>query len=175
MYEDLSIILWPDPRLKKIATEVRVFDENLKSLARRMFELMREFRGVGLAAPQVAVNLRLFIVNHTGQPEDDRVYVNPILHEIDDQDIEAEEGCLSLPQININVVRGTTLRIQAQDLDGNPFEQQATGYAARIWQHENDHLNGILLTDKMGPVARIANRRILKDLEARYAAEHGKQ
>lgn len=174
MYDDLRIIFYPDPRLKKVSVPVTAFDENLKKLAARMFELMRANRGVGLAAPQVGVNLRLFIMNHSGQPQDDRHYVNPVLSEADGSE-EAEEGCLSLPGIHVDIERSRTMRIQAHDLDGNPIDQTETGYLARIWQHEFDHLNGRMLTDRMGAVAKMTNRRLLKDLEENYAAEHGKK
>jgi peptide deformylase len=174
MYDDLIIIFYPDPRLKKVSAPVTAFDETLKQLAARMFELMRAHRGVGLAAPQVSVNLRMFIMNHSGEPEDDRVYVNPILSEPAGEET-AEEGCLSLPDIHVDIDRSKTMRIQAQDLDGNPIDQTETGYLARIWQHEFDHLNGTLLTDRMGTVAKMTNRRVLKELEEDYAAEHGKK
>jgi peptide deformylase len=167
MYDQLKIILYPDPRLKRASTEV-IFDGYLGGLVKRMFELMRESRGVGLAAPQVGNNLRVFVVNPTGNPEDDRVYANPVLFDAEGEEI-AEEGCLSLPGIHVNVPRATSLRIKAQDLAGNPFERLETGYAARICQHELDHLNGILLTDRMGPTAKLENRKILKDLEDQYA------
>jgi peptide deformylase len=175
MHEDLKIIHYPDPRLKKVSAAVESFDEDLKALAARMFELMRQSRGVGLAAPQVGKNIRLFIMNATGQPGDDRIYVNPELTELSDEEVEAEEGCLSLPEINVMVYRNKTIRLQARDLEGKPIDQTETGYVARIWQHENDHLDGILLTEKMGPVARIASRRILKELEAKYAEEQAKK
>jgi len=123
MYEDLKIVLYPHPRLKKISAPVTAFDENLKALARRMFEVMRESRGVGLAAPQVGLNIRLFIINPTGKPEDDRVYVNPVLTELSNQEEEGEEGCLSLPQLNVDVFRNKTVHITAHDLEGKPFEQ----------------------------------------------------
>lgn len=171
MHEDLHIIHYPDPRLKKVSQAVTAFDEGLKSLAGRMLELMREHRGVGLAAPQVGVNLRLFVINPTGQPGDDRVYVNPELSDPDGED-EAEEGCLSLPGIYAGVLRNKSLRIDAQDLDGNPITQTETGYIARIWQHEFDHLNGTLLIDRMGPVAKMVHRRKLKELQEQYAAAH---
>lgn len=167
MYEDLRIILYPDPRLKKISAEVTAFDDNLRALAARLFELMREAKGVGLAAPQVGQNVRLFVINPTGKPEDDAVYVNPVLTEAEGE-AEGEEGCLSLPNINIDVFRSKSMRMDAQNLAGEKFTQTASGYLARIWQHEFDHLNGILLTDRMGPVAKLANRRVLKDLEAKY-------
>jgi len=173
MYEDLRIICWPDPRLKKMSRPVAVFDESLRELANRMLELMRQHKGVGLAAPQVGLNLRLFVMNHTGQPTDDRVYVNPVLSDPAGEE-EAEEGCLSLPEIHVNILRNQSIRMVAQDTEGRPIDQTDAGYMARIWQHETDHLNGTLLTDRMGAVARIANRRILKDLEERYASEHPK-
>jgi peptide deformylase len=174
MYEDLKIILWPDPRLKKVSAVVETFDASLEALARRMFELMREARGVGLAAPQVGKNLRLFIMNPSGKPEDDRVYVNPALFDAQGQE-EDEEGCLSLPEIKINVVRDKSVRMEAKDLAGKPISETASGYVARIWQHEFDHLNGVMLTNRMGPVAKLANRRILKELEEKYAAANPKK
>jgi peptide deformylase len=174
MYDDLRIIFYPDPRLKKVSAPVENFDENLKTLAARMLELMRANRGVGLAAPQVGINLRMFVMNHTGEPEDDRAYVNPVLTEAEGSE-EAEEGCLSLPGIHINVDRSKRMRMQAKDLDGNSVDQTETGYIARIWQHEFDHLNGIMLTNHMGTVAKMTNRRVLKELEENYAAEHGKK
>ena len=171
MYDELKIILWPDPRLKKLSQPVTQFDDRLKALAARMLELMREARGVGLAAPQVGENVRLFIINPTGDPKDDQVYVNPELTEASGSE-EAEEGCLSLPGINVNIVRDKAMRMRAQDLDGKWFEQVATGYVARIWQHEFDHLNGVLLTDRMGSVAKLMNRNKLKELEEQYRADH---
>jgi peptide deformylase len=171
MYEQLKIILWPDPRLKKVSKPVETFDASLKELADRMFQLMREAKGVGLAAPQVGRNIRLFVMNATGESQDDRVYVNPVLGDGNGEE-DGEEGCLSLPDIRINVLRLKELRMQAQDLDGRPIEEAANGFVARIWQHEFDHLNGTLLLDRMGPVARMAARRTLKDLEERFREEH---
>ncbi len=171
MYEDLKIIVYPDPRLKKVSAEVTTFDESLKALTARMFELMREARGVGLAAPQVGLNIRLFVMNPTGKPEDDAIYVNPVLSEGEGEE-EGEEGCLSLPGLNVQVWRAKTLRMDARDVTGKPFSQEATGYVARIWQHEFDHLNGTMISDRMGPVAKLANRKLLRELEEKWAKEH---
>ncbi|MGE5612333.1 MAG: peptide deformylase [Bacillota bacterium] len=171
MFEDLKIVYWPDPRLLKRSKPVDVFDDSLHQLVQRMLVLMRESKGVGLAAPQVGINIRLFVMNHTGQPGDDRAYVNPVLSDQAGEE-ESEEGCLSLPGIHIDVLRSKVIRITAQDVDGRPVDQQDSGYLARIWQHETDHLDGILLTDRMSMGARLANRKILKDLEERYNAEH---
>jgi peptide deformylase len=169
MYEDLIIIHFPDPRLRTKSRMVDDFDDNLKQLVARMFELMRADKGVGLAAPQVGKSLRLFVMNHTGKPEDDRVYVNPVLTEPDGED-ESEEGCLSLPDINIRVLRSNSLRMQAQDLNGKPFEERLTGYIARIWQHETDHLNGILLINHMNPLQKLTYRKKIRELEAEFHA-----
>ena len=174
MYEDLKIILWPDPRLKKVSKPVETFDPTLKALAARMFELMRAAKGVGLAAPQVGQNVRLFVMNATGEPADDRVYVNPMLTDGEGED-ELEEGCLSLPDIHVNVVRFKQMKMTAQDLDGRPFEEAASGFPVRVWQHEFDHLNGTLITDRMGAVAKMAARKTLREMEEKYAAAQGKK
>lgn len=167
MYEELKIIHYPDPRLRKVSVDVRKFDESLTALAARMFELMREAKGVGLAAPQVGKNIRLFIANPTGKPEDDRVYVNPVVSDAEGEEA-SQEGCLSLPNITVDVSRPTTARICARDLSGNPIDQTESGYLARIWQHELDHLNGVLIIDRMGPTAKMENRKTLKELEDKY-------
>src|SRR5207248_751357 len=96
MTTDLTIIRYPDPRLRKVSVPVTEFTPELRALAHRMVELMKEARGVGLAAPQVGHNIRLFVINPTGEDDDIRIYVNPILSEPDGEE-EGEEGCLSLP------------------------------------------------------------------------------
>lgn len=171
MYEELKIVCWPDPRLKRRSRRVELFDSSLQALTERMFLLMRESKGVGLAAPQVGLNIRLFVMNATGQPGDDRIYVNPVLSEPSGEET-AEEGCLSLPAMHVNIVRSKSIRITAQDLSGRTFEESESGYVARIWQHEYDHLEGTLLTDRMGAGARMTNRKLLKELEDQYRAEH---
>ncbi len=171
MLEDLKIISYPDPRLRRVSVPVKEFGDKLGDLVRRMFELMREAKGVGLAAPQLGYNIRLFIVNHTQKPEDDRVYVNPVLFDAEGEETSSE-GCLSLPNINVDVTRAKSAKMQAVDINGKPIEQIETDYVARIWQHELDHLNGILLIDHMSPTAKIESRKILKELEEKYVAEN---
>ena len=169
MYDDLKIIDYPDPRLRKASSAVKSIDASLKALAERMLQLMREHRGVGLAAPQVGVNIRLFVMNHSGDPKDDRVFVNPELTEAEGAE-EAEEGCLSLPGINARIVRDKTIRLRATDLEGNLIDQVESGYIARIWQHEFDHLNGTLIIDRMGSVAKMAAKKTLRELEEKFKA-----
>jgi peptide deformylase len=167
MPDPLRIINWPDPRLKKPSARIESFDGELRELTVRMFELMREAKGVGLAAPQVARNIRLFVMNPTGEPGDDRVIINPVLLEAEGS-AEDEEGCLSLPDIRVQVVRSTKVIVAGQDVEGKPMEMTLADFPARVWQHEFDHLNGTLITDRTGPVARMALRRKLKDLEEAY-------
>jgi peptide deformylase len=168
---DLQVIYYPDPRLRKKSEPVKVFDDQLRATAHRMLELMRQHEGVGLAAPQVGLNIRLFVVNATGKPEDDKIYVNPVLSDADG-DEESEEGCLSLPEIKVSIRRPTVrVKMTAQDLDGQKFEEIGEGFITRIWQHENDHLNGVLITDRMGPVAKLAYRKKLKELEDRFGGK----
>ena len=171
MYEDLKIILWPDPRLRKISQPVGTFDDSLAALSARMFELMREARGVGLAAPQVGLNIRLFVANATGEPSDDLIYVNPVLSDADGE-AEAEEGCLSLPKINGHILRSKAMKIRAQNVKGEWFEQVSDDFPARIWQHEFDHLNGTLLMDRMGPAEKMAAKKQLRELEDAWAEAH---
>jgi peptide deformylase len=171
MLKNLKLISYPDPRLKKSSAPVEAFDAHLRELAERMLQLMREHRGVGLAAPQVGRNIRLFVMNPTGEPDDDRVYVNPQLTDTSGEE-SAEEGCLSIPGINADIVRSRTATLRAHDLEGKPIELTETGYIARIWQHEIDHLDGVLIIDRMGATAKMMARRTLKDLEEQWASEH---
>ncbi len=171
----LKVIYWPDPRLKKKSLPVAVFNERLGELAARMLEIMRECKGVGLAAPQVGLNIRLFVINPTGKPEDDKVYVNPVLSEPAGENEEKDEGCLSIPEIEVSITRPTILKMHAQDVFGQHFEQAASGFISRIWQHENDHLDGRLIIDRMTPVAKMTHRKQLKKLEDDYAREQAKK
>ena len=171
----VDLVVYPDPRLRRRSRPLKSFDEptlaKLKILADRMFDLMREHKGVGLAAPQVGLNLRLFVMNPTGEPADARVYLNPLLADADG-DEEAEEGCLSLPEIRTLVPRSTRLRIKARGLDGGEIDETAEGFVTRVWQHEVDHLDGVLILDKMPPTAKMASRKKLRELEADWKKDH---
>ena len=168
---NLKVVLYPDPRLRKVSKPVVAFDDALAELAVRMLELMHLSKGVGLAAPQVGINLRMFVMNATGEPKDDRVIINPFLTEPADEE-SAEEGCLSIPDIKVDVLRSKTLTLTAQDLTGKTFQQTETGYPARIWQHEYDHINGTLILDRMSALAKMTHRRKIKELEDQYAKDH---
>lgn len=170
MYEDLTIIHYPDPRLKKPSKRVDTYDDNLRALVQRMYELMREAKGVGLAAPQVGINQRIFVMNATGEPGDDRAYINPVLTPLEGE-TEGDEGCLSLPDVHIDVLRADKVRLQAQDVDGKPVDITADGFETRVWQHETDHLDGILLTDRMGFTAKMKFKSKLRAMETKFAGK----
>lgn len=168
----LSVILYPDERLREVCTPVEEVDDSVRALVERMSELMFAARGVGLAAPQVGAVVRLFIASPTFRPEDRRVYINPRIVSIDGRQ-DGDEGCLSFPGISCKIKRGKTATIRALNLAGQEFEETGEDLAARIFQHECDHLDGRLLVDRMGSVARLANRRALSDLRQRAAAARG--
>lgn len=173
MSDDLKIIHYPDPRLRKKAARVTEFTPELNAIAQKMVKLMHEDRGVGLAAPQVGLSMALFVMNPTGNPEDQRVYVNPVLSDGDGSEL-GEEGCLSLPNIRTDVDRYLKMTIQAQDLTGKEFTETAEGFVARIWQHEVDHLNGTLILDRMGPGTKLMFRKKIKELETAYSEKSAK-
>jgi len=163
----LAVVKYPDPRLKEVCTPIEAIDEPLVMLVHKMWEVMLESRGVGLAAPQVGVTVRLFAASPSFSPDDLQVYINPKIVEASGT-LEEEEGCLSFPQIYAKVKRSATVTVEAADLEGNIFQETCCDLHARIIQHELDHLDGRLLVDRMGTVAKLANRRGLKELEAQF-------
>jgi peptide deformylase len=160
------IVTYPDPVLRKKCAPVGKdeFGEPLANLAQRMLDIMKANRGVGLAAPQVGINCRMFVCNPTGEPGDDHVYINPVLSELTGS-VEGEEGCLSLPELRVMVRRAKRCRIQALDAQGEPIETEAEDLLARIWQHETDHLDGRLIIDRMNTAEKIANKRLITQME----------
>ena len=160
----LKLVVYPHPTLKKVAKDVQHFDDWLRAVVERMKDLMVEHKGVGLAAPQIGLSLRIYVASATGKREDTKVSINPVFSDEHGNE-EGEEGCLSLPDIRAKINRATALRVEALDENGQPFAENLPDYPARIMQHENDHLDGILLLDRMSPVAKLANRRKIKDLE----------
>lgn len=147
----LCIIKYPDPRLRAVNAKIGVFDDSLKQLANQMFDIMYQDDGVGLAAPQVGVNVRLMVFNETavrGDPAE-TVLVNPEIMEKSKATEVDEEGCLSFPKIYADVERSTKIEIKYQDLQGVQQEMQLSGFVARIFQHEYDHLQGVLYHDRM--------------------------
>ena len=161
----LKIVQYPDPVLRTVARPIDPIDDTVRAVAARMFELMHEAEGAGLAAPQVGLSWRMF-VTRADDEHPDRVFINPSTPDLDgDLEVRAE-ACLSVPALTVDIRRLAVAAVTSLDLDGRSMTVVATGLMARIWQHEIDHLNGVLIIDKMMPIDRIANRRLLKELEA---------
>lgn len=167
--QDLHIVHYPDPRLREKCATVTKFDDELASIVQRMLELMETGKGVGLAGPQVGIQQRIFVMNPTGEPGDELVVINPVIRG-QHGSAEAEEGCLSLPGVHVNVRRAQRCHVEAQDLQGRAFTIEAEDLIARICQHETDHLNGVMIIDRMGPTDRIATRKTLKALEDNFGS-----
>jgi peptide deformylase len=160
----LEVIQFPHPTLRHVSKPLKRVDAELRRWIDEMFELMYQHEGIGLAANQVDLPYRVFVINPTGKPEEkaaERVFINPVLSGGKGQD-EAEEGCLSLPGIHAPVVRNSTIRVQAYDLQGNEIDEVLTGLPARVVMHETDHLDGVMFIDKLTPMQRA---EILEDIE----------
>jgi peptide deformylase len=145
------------------ARPVERIDESVRQLVERMTRVMVANSGVGLAAVQIGVPLRVFIVSLDSTAENVRVYINPTVSCFGELDT-VEEGCLSVPGISAKVRRFKQCSVRATDLDGNPFSLEAEGLLARVLQHEWDHLEGLTIVDRMPEAARISHRRQLKKL-----------
>jgi peptide deformylase len=159
-----EIVKYPDPILQQPTEKVVEFDDELRALAEDMFESMYKAVGIGLAAPQIGVSKRITVIDLSNQknPEEKLVLVNPeIIHREGKQN--EEEGCLSLPDIRDRVSRAAKVKIRAQNLEGNWFEMEGTELLARAFQHEIDHLDGILFPWRLSALKRdLILRRIRK-------------
>ncbi len=143
----LEIVTIGEEVLREKAKPIKSFGSELRILVDAMFESMEMDNGIGLAAPQIAVPKRMFVVH---PPDDEaRVFINPEIIETSQEVVSYEEGCLSVPGVFSEVVRPAGITIQAQDLEGKAFVLKAQGMLARVIQHENDHLNGILFVDRL--------------------------
>ena len=150
---NLAILRYPDPRLYTRATPVQVFDQNLRQLVKDMAETMYSAPGIGLAATQVNVHQRLLIIDLSETHDSLQVFINPEIIQRDGQQ-QQEEGCLSVPGIYDFVQRAAQIRVRAQDLEGQWFEQQADGLLAVCVQHEIDHLDGKVFVDYLSRLKR---------------------
>ena len=166
----LCVLRYPDPRLRQKAAPLRAgeLDDSVRALVARMYELMADHKGVGLAATQVGVPLRIFVASPTAQAADRRAYLNPRITSYEGT-IVNEEGCLSVPGVNTKIKRHDKVTLEAVDLAGRTFLVEADGLLARIFQHETDHLDGKLVVDRMGAVARLSHRAAIKQLEEEFA------
>lgn len=160
-----TILHYPDKRLREQTQPVTRFDAELARLLEDMAETMYAAPGVGLAAPQIGVPLRIFVIDvATGEsePSDLRVFINPEILETRGE-VCNEEGCLSFPGVQEEVWRAERVRVRAQNAKGESFELEADGFLAIAVQHENDHLNGKLMVDHLSMLRRrLVHRSMLK-------------
>jgi peptide deformylase len=163
---DLSIVTYGSKVLRKRATDVKAVTPALKRLADDMLDAMYEAEGVGLAAPQVGESIRLFVLDVSRDPRkrEPVVFFNPQIVSSSGK-ATAEEGCLSIPDVWAEVTRPEIITVRALDRDGKPFEiRDADALLARCIQHEYDHLEGVLFTDKISATDRLLNDSRLKKL-----------
>ena len=133
-------------RQKSLPIKDEEINDDLRALAEEMFETMDNANGVGLACPQIGKNIRMFVA--TADDDVRRVFINPQIVATSDDSVPYEEGCLSVPQVYENIMRPSKVTVQAQDQNGKRFVLEAEGLLARIIQHENDHLDGVIFIDR---------------------------
>lgn len=161
-----EIVKYPDPILQRPTEKVVEFDDELRTLVEDMFESMYKAVGIGLAAPQIGVGKRLTVIDLSNKeiPDDRIVLVNPEITHREGKQV-AEEGCLSLPDIRDKVTRSAKVAVRAQDLEGNWFEMEGTELLARAFQHEIDHLDGILFPWRLSALKRDLILRKIRKLQ----------
>ncbi len=152
----LPILLWPDPRLSEVCGQVHEITSAIEKLAEDMLDTMYDAPGRGLAAPQVGVMKRLFVMDSTwkdGRP-DPLVIINPVIEETSDARASNAEGCLSIPGITTEISRPARVRLSWTGLTGSRYVQVFDGFAATCVQHETDHLDGLVTFDHLSAAAR---------------------
>jgi len=158
----LKIVTYPDPFLRQTAAPVVTFDDQFHELLEQMQETMYTDDGVGLAAPQIGVSRRIVVLDDGNGPIN---IINPVIKASGDKEEVVEEGCLSLPGIRVPVKRPIEVIVEAVNEAGEPVHYDADGLLARIFQHEIDHLNGILIIDHLSTIQRSLIKSKLKQLE----------
>ena len=161
---DLKILIFPDPKLRKVAKKIDKFDKSLEMLSKNMLNTMYEAEGIGLAATQVDIHIRLVVMDLSEERNEPRVFVNPEYTILDKSPFTYEEGCLSIPGFNEEISRPSKILLKWQDLLGNFHEEEPDGIFTVCAQHEIDHLDGKLFVDYLSSIKR---ERIRKKLENR--------
>lgn len=164
----LPILEFPDPRLRTVAKPVEEVNDDIRLLIDDMFETMYEAPGVGLAATQVNVHLRVIVIDVSDEKNQPLVFINPEIKVLDQEVFDYEEGCLSVPGFYETVTRPEHIEVSALDRNGKPFTIQPDGLLAVCIQHEMDHLLGKLFVDY---ISNIKRQRIRKKLEKQHKAQ----
>lgn len=165
---EFQLTLYPEPVLRRVAEPVAAVDDELRAVVEAMFDLMGRSNGVGLAAPQVGLQKRILVLNPTGKPEDALALVNVQILERSGPSTVYEEGCLSFPGIFAEVKRPERCKVRAVSPTGEPIEREFDGFVSRIIQHEYDHLEGVLLVDRMSAADKQRHKAALAELVDRY-------
>ena len=158
---NLRILTFPDPKLRKVAKKIDKFDKSLEMLAQNMLQTMYEAEGIGLAATQVDIHIRLVVMDLSEERNEPRVFVNPEYTILDKSPFTYEEGCLSIPGFNEEISRPSKILLKWQDLQGNFHEDQPDGIFTVCAQHEIDHLDDKLFVDYLSPIKRDRIRKKL--------------
>jgi peptide deformylase len=168
----LRILKYPHPALRYKTKPLCRVDAEVHSMVREMFELMYEHRGVGLAANQVGLPYRFFIINTEGDPAKapEYAFINPVIVRRSGT-IEAEEGCLSFPEIYAPVKRSEKVCVSAYSLKGEEVNLELTGFFARAFQHEYDHLDGLMFVDRLSPSGLLTVKQPLYELETEFLGD----
>jgi peptide deformylase len=168
----LRILKYPHPALRHVCKPLRCVDGELRNIVREMFDLMYQQKGVGLAASQVGLPYRFFIINLEGDPAKapEYVFLNPVISRRSGT-TEAEEGCLSFPEIYAHVKRSEKVVLSGYSLDGEELNYELSGLFARAAQHEYDHLDGVLFIDRLTPSGLLSVKQALWDLEAEFEGD----
>lgn len=168
----LEIIQYPHPTLRHISKPLKKVDAELRHMIAEMFDLMYEANGIGLAANQVDLPYRLFVLNLSGDEElkdQEQVFINPVILKRNGS-VEHEEGCLSLPKLYADVRRAETVTVSAYDLAGREVTAEATDLFSRAVQHETDHLDGVLFVDRLSEGAKLEVKEKMRFFEDRFFA-----
>jgi len=168
--EKCRITHYPAEVLAGRAQPVEKIDDSIRQLVLKMTDIMVEHKGVGLAAPQAGVPLRVFIISLDGTKENAKVFINPTITPLGELDT-FDEGCLSVPGIFTKIKRYKRCKVTAKDLDGKQFTEEGEGLYSRALQHEFDHIEGVTIVNRMGEAAKIAHRRQLKKLTEKHKQE----
>ena len=176
----LPIYLYGQPVLRKVAEDINADYPNLKELIENMFDTMHHASGIGLAAPQIGKNIRLFIVDCTPWGDDDpsladykRVFINPEIYEESEETSLFEEGCLSLPGLHENVRRPVTIRMRYLDENFVEHDEEFSGKPADVIQHEYDHIEGKVFTDHLAPIRKnLIKNKLQKMARGSYRAAY---